>query len=77
MKRGLLVGWVLIVAGVVQMLFAADMTVSLPESPDVANMDLVAQRLLMFLGGGFAFLAGVAWVGVTHIVRAIAKPVAS
>jgi hypothetical protein len=31
----------------------------------------------MFLGGGFAFLAGVAWVGVTHIVRAIAKPVAS
>lgn len=70
MKR---VGWFLVLAGLAQMIFAGQMSVSLPAS-DVANLDLIAQRHMVFNGGGFAFLAGIIALAAVHVAKAVRPP---
>lgn len=60
-------GIILIVLGLIQMVWAGSLNVALPGS-DVVNADLLQQRLLVFLGGGFAFGAGWTAIGA-HVVR--------
>lgn len=53
-----MVGWILVVAGILQMIVAGSMDVTAPGELGVANIDLMEQRALVFWGGGFAFLGG-------------------
>lgn len=73
MNRYKISGYVLLALGVGQMVAAAAMNVTLAEQPSVANNDLMFQRELYFLGGGFAFLAGVITLGVDRICRLLGE----
>jgi hypothetical protein len=59
MKRILIGGVFLLVAGIAQMIGAGAMDVTTPADPSIANTDLMLQREMYFIGGGFAFIAGV------------------
>lgn len=67
-------GWVLVVLGVAQMIFAGQMDVSAPGYADMANIDLIAQRHMVFNGGGFAFVAGVVALAAAHVAKATRPP---
>ena len=67
MNRYKLTGFTLLIAGVCQMIWAGSMDVTLPSEPGIANTDLMLQRELVFLGGGFAFIAGAITLGVERI----------
>lgn len=67
MNRYKLAGFILLIVGVCQMIWAGSMDVTLPAEPDIANTDLMLQRELLFLGGGFAFIASVIMLGVERI----------
>lgn len=71
------IGTLLVIGGIVQMLYAGGMDVTLPSEPGIANNDLMQIRLLIFLGGVAAFLAGVIDLGVERLRGAIiqARPV--
>lgn len=67
-------GWVLVVVGVAQMIFAGQMSVTLTDYGDVANLDLIAQRHMVFNGGGFAFVAGIVSLAAAHVAKAVRPP---
>lgn len=54
-----LIGGALVGVGVALYLMAFNMTVSLPGTPDVANADLLNQRLFNVIAAGAVFVAGV------------------
>lgn len=64
-------GWVLVAAGIIQMAIAGGMSVSLPNYSDTANLDLIAQRAMVFQGGGFAFVSGVIALAAARIAKTI------
>lgn len=67
MKRILAAGLVLLVLGILQMVGAGAMDVTTPADRSIANTDLMLQREMYFLGGGFAFLAGVILLAAERI----------
>lgn len=67
-------GWFLVVAGLAQMIFAGQMSVTVSAYEDIANIDLVAQRHMVFNGGGFAFLAGIVALAAAHVAKAVRPP---
>ncbi|MFN5211197.1 hypothetical protein [Brevundimonas sp.] len=70
-KVVLAVGWFFVVAGFAQMYQAGQMVVSLPVDPSVANMDLVAQREMIFDAGGYGLLVGVIVLAASYVASAI------
>lgn len=68
-------GWVLIVLGVAQMIYAGSgFSVVAPgsvgEFGPMANIDLIGQREMIFMGGGFAFVAGWVALGASYLREA-------
>lgn len=68
-----IVGWVLVIAGIIQMIGGAGMNVQAPNEPGIANVDLMQQRLLYFVGGSTAFVSGMIWLAVERVRAAILK----
>lgn len=66
-----IVGWILIIGGIAQMIYAGGMDVQAPGEPGIANVDLMQQRLLFFVGGAAAFVSGMVWLAVERLRAAI------
>lgn len=66
-----LVGWILVVGGIIQMIAAGSMDVQAPSEPGIANVDLMQQRLLYFVGGSVAFVSGMIWLAIERVRAAI------